>query len=329
MTRYLEPQGWFNAMDIPDALTANQLDQTHDDHKAMSEEYQHYVKSIQLENAKHAGGKARVLCFVPHIEVFHLSKLLVPQVQIGIQLYFNPPEVWSMQYQGAVTFRLAAEDIKVRLYLCQVRVNPSIYLELTGGLDSGKQMATYPTVRSETRTYNIQRNTLHVEINNPFQNRLPNMVLIGLVDSRAFNGDLTRYQFTFKTYNLKSISQMVRGEIYPYAPLELNHADDSKDLRGYRQFLQATGSLCKSRGNMVRAQDWGRGHHCSLFVYENAANGCLNSPVLNPQLSGEIRLVLDFGADQGANLTAIVYAEFENKMEINSNKTVLYDVYKV
>ena len=139
----------------------------------MSEEYQHYLKSIQLENAKHAGGKSRVLCFVPHIEVFHLSKLLVLQVQIGIQLYFNPPDVWSMQYQGAVTFRLAAEDIKVRLYLCQVRVNPSMYLELMGGLDSGKQMATYPTVRSEIRTYNIQRNTLHVEINNPFQNGYP------------------------------------------------------------------------------------------------------------------------------------------------------------
>ena len=121
---------------------------------------------------------------------------------------------------------------------------------------------------------------------------------------------------------------MVRGEIYPFVMLELTHNDDSKDMRGYRQFLQATGSLCKSRGNMVRAQDWGQAHHCTLFVYENAANGCLNSPILNPQLSGEIRLKLVFGADQGANLTAVVYAEFENKLEVDSNKSVLYDVYK-
>ena len=47
---------------------------------------------------------------------------------------------------------------------------------------------------------------------------------------------------------------------------------------------------------MVRGKDWGKGKHCTLFVYENAANGCLNSPILNPQLSGEIRLVLEFGA---------------------------------
>ena len=59
----------------------------------------------------------------------------------------------------------------------------------------------------------------------------------------------------------------------------------------------------------MRAVDWGHDKNCTLFVYENAANGCLNSLVLNPKLSGELRLVLDFGADQGANVTAIVYGE--------------------
>ena len=43
--------------------------------------------------------------------------------------------------------------------------------------------------------------------------------------------------------------------------------------------------------------------------------GCLNSPVLNPKLAGEVRLVLDFGDDQGTNVRAIVYAEFENLMD--------------
>ena len=154
-------------------------------------------------------------------------------------------------------------------------------------------------MRSEIRTYNIQQDTRHYEINNPFQNRLPNMVVIGLVKSTAFNENVGGYPLTFRHYNLGSIKQLVRGETYPFEPWELKHDDDSKDLRDYRQFLQATGSLCKSRRNMVRAQDWGRSHHCTRFVYKNAANGCLNTPVLNPKLSGELRLVLDFAADQG------------------------------
>ena len=266
---------------------------------------------------------------VPHIEVFHLNKLLVPNVAIGIQMYFNPPALWTLRYNGGVSFSLNAADIKVKLYLCQVRLNPSVYRELMDDMGSGKRVVSYPTVRSEIRTYNIQQDTRHYEINNPFQNRLPNMVVIGLVRSTAFNGHTEQSPFTFKHYNLGSIKQVVRGETYPFEPLELKHDDDSKDMRGYRQFLQATGSLCKNRGNMVRTQDWGHTHHCTLFVYENTANGCLNSPVLNPKLAGDLRLVLGFAADQGTNVTAIVYAEFENLMEINSNRTVQYDIYQV
>ena len=266
---------------------------------------------------------------VPHIEVFHLNKLLVPNVKIGIQMYFNPPEVWTLRYMGAVAYRIDAADIKVKLYLCQVRLNPSVYRELMDDMTDGKRVVSYPTVRSEIRTYNIQQDTRHFEINNPFQNRLPNMVVVGLVKSTAFNGHTEQSPFTVKDYKLISIKQLVRGETYPYEPLELSHANDSKDNRGYRQFLQATGSLCKSRGNMVQADDWGHGKHCTLFVFENAANGCLNTPVMNPKLAGELRLVLDFGADQGADITVIVYGEFENLMEINSNKAVQYDIYQV
>ena len=213
----LKPQDWFSPIDLPNTLTGTQLTQTHNDFKALSEEYQYVVKTLQAELAKY-DSKTRVFCIVPHIEVFHLNKLLVPNVQIGIQMYFNPAALWTMRYDGAVSYRLNAGDIKVKLYLCQVRLNPSVYMELMTNMATGKRVVSYPTVRSEIRTYNIQQNTRHYEINNPFQNRLPNLVVIGLVKSTAFNGNVGEYPFTFKHYNLSSIKQVVRGETYPYKP---------------------------------------------------------------------------------------------------------------
>ena len=324
----LHPQCWDNIINIPDTLTANQQDQSHNDFKGMDEENQLVVKSFQDKVEEFSGDIFKVLTFVPHIEVFQFSKLLIPGVQISIKMYFNSPDFWSFRWTGADALRLQEADIKLKLYLCQIKVNDSVYRELMSAVESGRQMVTYPTVRSEIRTYNILNDTRHVEINNPFHNRLPNMVVVGLVESTAFNGNVGKYPFSFKTFNLSSIKQLVRGESYPYEELELVYNSTSTDHRGYRQFLQATGCFCKSRGNMVRGKDWGKGKHCTLFVYENAANGCLNSPILNPQLSGEIRLVLEFGAAQGSNVTAIVYGEFENKLEIDGNKTVLYDVYR-
>ena len=93
----------------------------------------------------------------------------------------------------------------------------------------------------------------------------------------------------------------MRGEEYPYETLEMTHDNDNKDLRGYFQFLQATGSLGRHKGNMVRRADWGHRKNCTLFVFDNAANGCLNSPILNPKQNGELHLVFNFGANPGVN----------------------------
>ena len=199
----LKPQGWVNYVNWPNIRTASQLDSTtpHADFEALPPKSQSFVRDLRAEITKYAGGVTRTLIMVPHIEVFHLNKLLIPQVQIGIQLYFNPVELWSLQYDGAVAFRLNPEDVKVQLYLCQIRLNPSVYRELMS--DMTKKIVSYPTIRSEIRTYNIARNTLHYEINYPFQNRLPNMVIVGLVTSTAFNGAVAENPFSFRSASSK------------------------------------------------------------------------------------------------------------------------------
>ena len=77
---------------------------------------------------------------------------------------------------------------------------------------------------------------------------------------------------------------------------------------------------------MVRKEDWGHGEKCNLYVFDNMANGCLDSPVLNPKRTAELRLVIDFSANRGENLTIHLYGEFENLLEINGAGVVTYDV---
>jgi len=191
-------------------------------------------------------------------------------------------------------------------------------------MKSGR-VVTYPTVRGEIRTYSHPNDNRHFECSNPFHNQLPNRLVVVLMKQRAFNGTVTVNPFSFEKFNLASIKQLVRGEEYPYETLELKHDDDSKDQRGYYRFLQASGALCRGKGNMVRKEDWGHGKRCNMFVFDN---GCLDSPVLNPKQSGELHLVIDFGANPGSNLTILLYGEFENLLEINENRVVTYDVYQ-
>ena len=98
-----------NAIDLPDALTANQLDQAHDGFAVMKQNHRDAVCHLRSEITEYAAGVTCTLTMVPHIEVFHMSKLLIPRLQIGIQMYFNSPDLWTMRYDGAVVFRLNPE----------------------------------------------------------------------------------------------------------------------------------------------------------------------------------------------------------------------------
>ena len=237
-----------------------------------------------------------------------------------------------MRWDGAAKLILPEANVNVRFFLCQVKVNPSIYREIMADMKGtptrpGKS-AVYPIVRSEIRTYSHPTDNRHFECNNPFQGQVPNRLIVALCEQAAFNGDITKYPFRFEKFNMSIIKQMINGEEYPYETLELKYDGDDKDWRGYQRFLRATGCLCRGKGNMVREEDWGHGKHFNIFLFDNTANGCVDSPVLNPKKTGEVRVVIDFGANPGENLTVLLYGEFENLMEINGAGVITYDVYR-
>ena len=104
--------------------------------------------------------------------------------------------------------------------------------------------------------------------------------------SRAFNGDVTRDPFCFQKFGLTSIKQIVKGEEYPYETLQLVQNNGTRDNLGYFRFPQASGAWCKKKGNMVELGDWGQGKNCTLYMFDNVANGCADSQRPQPQANG-------------------------------------------
>ena len=324
----LGPQGWFNQVDFPPQWTATNTDKAgdHAHWTALSDNQKGAFDSSVAEGVKYLGGVTHSLVFTPHLEVFHTGKLLVPGIEIKMKFLFNSPALF---FNGvALAGRLMEGDVKLRFHLCQLRLNDAIYQSLSEKRHNEGQVASYPTVRSEIRTFTMQDNLVRFDIPNLFQNRIPDRLIVGLLDSRAFNGDVTRDPFCFQKFGLTSIKQIVKGEEYPYETLQLVHNNGSRDNLGYFRFLQASGAWCKKKGNMLELGDWGQGKNCTLYMFDNVANGCADSQNLNPKQTDDLQLVLEFGAAPGVNITVLVYGEFENLLEIDRNGAVLYNIYQ-
>ena len=83
-----------------------------DDFKALSQDEQNWVKSVKPFN----GGAKMVFRFKPYLEVFQLSKLLVPGVQMQIQMYLNSHEIWCQKHGGGRHIKdITADNLKITL----------------------------------------------------------------------------------------------------------------------------------------------------------------------------------------------------------------------
>ncbi|KAM7429843.1 hypothetical protein ABFA07_019367 [Porites harrisoni] len=155
--------------------------------------------------------------------------------------------------------------------------------------------------------------------------RVPQRMIVGILDSTAFNGTKEKYPFSFQSKGVTSVRQFIEGEEYPYVTLEFAGNNTLKDLQGYRRFLDAAGAVGKHREFMVKPGDWGHNKNCTLFMWNNVPSGDTDGPKLNPKQTGNVRLEIKFRAAIGANVTILVWGEFESIIYIDHLGAVQYD----
>ena len=138
------------------------------------------------------------------------------QVEIKMRFYFSSPDFFLNGV--ALHGRLTEQDIKIRFHLCQLRLNSDVYNSLSEKGHNKREIAFYPTVRSEIRTFSMLGNQARFEDNNLFQGRIPDRLIVGLVRNEAFNGNVVFNPFSFQKFEVSSIKQIVKREKYPYEP---------------------------------------------------------------------------------------------------------------
>ena len=90
----LAPQGWYNDFDTPSQLTNNTIDSTHNDYKNMTDSQKNGLTAMKKARLPSLGGKLHTLFFAPTSPLFHTGKLLVPQQEVSIKMYFNDPNIY-------------------------------------------------------------------------------------------------------------------------------------------------------------------------------------------------------------------------------------------
>ena len=141
-----------------------------------------------------------------------------------------------------------------------------------------------------------------------------------MMDNYSHRGNNKKNPFNFQHYKLTQIGISVNGEEVPFKPLKLNF-DDKLFVTAHITLFSGTGKLYGNSGSIIKREDYSERYTITV------ADLTLFQIGDNFDFKEEETLSIDlvFESPLAATIDVLVYAEYDNVIEIDSNSNVIKD----
>ena len=255
-----------------------------------------------------------------HSDIFFQDRLMLNGVNLRIKLNRSKNSFCLMSSAAAPTFKVVITE--AILFVRKVKLASSIILGHAVALKHSS--AKYPVRRIDCKVLSIPRGFSSFNPANIFLGHIPKRIVLVLVDTQAYNGTYSKNPFNFKHHNLTRVGVYEDGEQIPRKPLFLNfdEAGDQNVIAGYQSLFSGTGKLSQDAGNQISRSDYGSGY--TAFCFDLSLDHC-SGDHFELIKQGNLRAELHFKEPLANTVNLIVYAEFQNVIEVDGNRNVLFD----
>ncbi len=252
-----------------------------------------------------------------HSDMFFQEKFLPSDVGIRLRLVRSKNSFCLMSDTAQAAFKIKLHDVK--LLIRKIKLSPSVFVAHAKALEVGN--AKYPIRRVICKTFTIPRGNLDFSQENLFSGQLPTRLVIGMVDNDSYNGIYTKNPFNFKHYSLTQIKIFLDGHNQLIRPIEPDFTS-GQTIMGYMSLFQGTGKQQKDEGNDISRSDYANGY--TLYGFDLTSD-LSEDDHFNLAKDGTVRVDVRFATALTSTINVVVYAEFENILEIDRNRNVLFD----
>ena len=248
-----------------------------------------------------------------HCDIFQQNRLMINMVDIKIKMIRSKPEFCLVSPTGN-GYKVVLEHAS--MFIRKVKVNPAVSIAHAKALE--KTSCKYPIDRVICKTYSIAKGSYSFLQDNVFLGLMPKRVILTCVGNAAMNGDYTQNPYLFSHHNANSVSIYVDGQPVPTKPLELNFS--SKNY--VRAYYSLFSGFHNDKGIYLSKEEYANGY--VLYAFDLSPDMC-DGEHFNLQRQGNLRVEIKFSEAIAQTLSVLIYAEFQNVIEISKSRHVLCD----
>jgi hypothetical protein len=253
-----------------------------------------------------------------HIDLKSTTKYLLNGVEMTVKLIQSKPEFFLMSDTANPNVQFEIQEAE--LFVRKVKISPSVLVGHARALAIGT--AKYPITRVDVKTVTIPAGVQNKTIDGLYTGQLPKRCIVGFVKNRAFNGAYNLNPFNFEHFNLSFLSFYMDSIQIPSKPFTPQF-NNNLFIREYNSLFEGSGIFYKDVGIDISRYDYNQGYF-------------LTAVDLTPDLScheghwsilrnGNLRIELRFQQALLETITVVVFSEFDNLIEIDSNRNVILD----
>jgi len=255
------------------------------------------------------------LCGPLWLDMTTQSKYLLNHLDVHIKLVRAKSDFYMF---GAAAGRVQIHTAV--LYVRRVKIEPSIILE------HEKQLLThnaiYPVQHTEMLTYTIAQGSMSNNKEGLFRGHMPKLIVVGMVDNKAYNGDATTNPFNFKHFDMNHLALYKDGASIPFRPLTPNFTN-GLCVREYMSLIQSLQLFNRNEDFGISLAEYKAGGYC-LYGFNLTPDLTLTDHA-QPYIEGNLRLEVKFSAALPNSINVIIMAIFDGKVEITRQRNVLVD----
>ena len=264
-----------------------------------------------------AGSHKIVLLDRLHLDLFQQEKFIPNGVDIRLRFNRTKSNFYMMT---AANSSGKVQILSMLMWVRKVRPTPTVLNTINQRLSTEK--AKYPLRRVEVKTFTISAGTQSKIEDHLFQGQKPKRIVVGLVANDAFNGEPTKNPFHFQHAHVKKLEVSINGETIMSRPFEPDF-ENNLYLRSYLSLYQGLGKLGDDWAPDVTLGEYKNGYTLWCIDFTKDQEAQLDKFHLIQ--TGNLRIELQFAQNTVETLNCVVYAEFDNLLEINKQSEVNID----
>lgn len=158
---------------------------------------------------------------------------------------------------------------------------------------------------------------------NLFLGQLPTRIFVAFGDSIDVNGQYTKSPFNFKHFSLNFLSLYLDSQSVPSQPLTPNFPQN-QCMRSFHKLMESFDMLKQDKGLLIDRKSYRKGYTISGFQLTPEGREC-SYYFKEIRQGDDVRLEARFTEALPNAATVILYVEFQNLLETDAHRNVLFD----